>query len=266
MTQPPSDQNPPVSCYIRTKNEADHIATTVASALQFAREVLVIDSGSTDGTQEKAAAAGATVHVIEWQGNGVQKRRAEDLCAHDWLFDLDADETVTPAAAQEMKTLFASGTPPHKAYWSPLMHVSPLPGARPIGLARRLKLYDRRFARAPDSRLLSNVAPNEGVTIGTLKGRVTHAMFDDATDLMAKMNRRSSRNTKLGKQKSLPMLRLRIVFGLPFYVLKNLVMRQMARGGSYGFATAMMVGIGRWLRDVKMYEAAHGLRNHEEET
>jgi glycosyltransferase involved in cell wall biosynthesis len=257
---------PPVSAYVRTLNEASRIEACVISALAAAREVVVVDSGSTDDTVALARSAGARVVERRWQGNGAQKRIAEDACGHDWLLDLDADEVVSEALAGEISALFARGEPSARAYTVPLVHASPLPGGRPVGRVRKLKLYDRRATRAPDSRLDSNVPPPAGSETGRLNGTIHHAMFEDAADLMAKMNRRSTRNTTLGRARPVGVLRLRILFGLPFYVLKNLGPRRMALGGTYGFATATMLAFGRWLRDVKTYEAARGLRSEGEET
>lgn len=262
----PKPERPPISCYIRTKNEVGEIAATVRAAARIAQEVIVVDSESTDGTPAAAAEAGARVVNMPWRGNGAQKFAAEALCEHDWLIDLDADETITSELAAEIMGLFATGAPAHDAYIIPVCHTSPIDRRRIIGRDWRVKLYDRRKARAPDSALYSNVELGPGARTATLKGGILHALFDDATDLMTKMNRRSSRNAKLGKKKPLLLTRLRIVFGLPFYLFKNAVLRGMIGGGTYGFSAAMMLAIGRWLRDVKMYEAARGLNTHGEDT
>ncbi|MEL6425630.1 MAG: glycosyltransferase, partial [Pseudomonadota bacterium] len=58
----------PISCYIRTLNEADRIATTVAAAFKVADEVIVVDSGSTDDTVAVAEGAGARVIAQPWLG------------------------------------------------------------------------------------------------------------------------------------------------------------------------------------------------------
>jgi hypothetical protein len=197
--------------------------------------------------------------VVPWLGNGAQKVAAEKLCRNRWLFDLDADEIVSEELSDEIKELFRSGEPAHAAYWVMIDHTSPIDGATKLGDAPHLKLYDRQRASAPDDALGSNVKEHEGESTGHLKGRIRHHMFANARDLMNKMNRRSTRNAILGKKIGLQKLRLRILFGLPSHVAKQLFVRGMVRGGTYGFAMAMMVGFGKWLRDVKLYEEAKGL-------
>ena len=59
--------------FIITKNESDRIASIIEAVKNFADEILVIDSGSTDNTCEIAAKAGAKVMFNEWNGYGAQK-------------------------------------------------------------------------------------------------------------------------------------------------------------------------------------------------
>lgn len=249
----------PLSCYVRTMNEGARLGATLAAARRVADEIVVVDSGSTDDTVAVAEAAGARVLRQPWLGGGRQKRVGEDACANDWLLDIDADEILSEALIAEIAALMGDGPPPRAAYAAPVAYMSPLPGpARALGAARRIKLYDRRATRAPDSALADAIDPPPGGA-GKLRGAIEHHSFADAADLTAKLNARSTRNARMAKPKALWLLRLRIVFGLPLYIGKGLLSRGMLRGGTYGFALATMVAVGRWLRDVKMYERARGL-------
>src|SRR4051812_864323 len=75
----------PISVFIIAKNEADRIGDTIRAVRDLTDDLVVVDSGSEDGTQEVAAALGAHVLVNAWPGYGPQKRFAEDECRHDWL-------------------------------------------------------------------------------------------------------------------------------------------------------------------------------------
>ncbi|HBK92371.1 MAG TPA: glycosyltransferase family 2 protein [Parvularcula sp.] len=245
----------PLSAFIRTKNEARMIGDVVTAALAVADEVVVVDSGSTDDTVALAEAAGARVVRQAWLGNGRQKRFAEDQCRHDWLLDLDADEVVTPALAAEIAVLFAAGAPPARIYRTPVAIAPPVgePWLGFGGVIRR-KLYDRRAVRAPDHEAWDQFDIPPGEPVGALTAPILHYAFTDARHLIDKLNRNSSTRAEALEAKPLPMLVLRIFFGLPFYVGKRYLLDGLFRGGVYGFAFSMMSGFGRWMRDVKMYE------------
>ena len=246
---------PPLSAYIRTRNEQRMIGDVVKAALAVADEVVVVDSGSSDGTVAIAQEAGARVIRQAWLGNGTQKRFAEDQCRHHWLLDLDADEIVTETLAAEIRALFAQGEPPSSIYKTPVAIAPPI--GRPwigFGGVIRHKLYDRRAVRAPDHAAWDQFEIPRGVSVGALASPLLHYAFSDMAHLLDKLNRNSTTRARELSPKSMPMLVLRIFFGLPFYVAKRYILDGLFRGGVYGFAFSMMSGFGRWMRDVKMYE------------
>ena len=231
------------------------IGDVVRAALKVAREVVVIDSGSTDKTIEIAEAAGARVINHEWTGNGHQKRLAEDACDHQWLLDLDADEIITDELAAEIRGLFATGEPDAPVYRTMLALAPPVGEPwRDFGLATRHKLYDKTVIRAPAHEAWDQFKIPGDLSVGELEEPILHHAFHGVEQYMGKLNRNSSVRANALPLKSKPYLALRILFGLPVYFLKIYLLRQYFRGGVYGFALAFMSGYGRWLRDVKMWE------------
>jgi glycosyltransferase involved in cell wall biosynthesis len=99
---------PRVDVMIPTYNEADHIAETVANARRLG-DVYVLDSCSTDGTQELARQAGATVVERPFTNYADQKNWGIDNLPFtgDWIFILDADERLTPALCAEVRSKLA---------------------------------------------------------------------------------------------------------------------------------------------------------------
>ena len=91
----------PITLLVIARNEAAHIARCLDS-VQFAAEKIVVDSGSTDGTQQLALAAGARVIEQPWLGFGPQRNFASTQASHDWILTLDADEELTPALSEEL--------------------------------------------------------------------------------------------------------------------------------------------------------------------
>jgi (heptosyl)LPS beta-1,4-glucosyltransferase len=85
-----------------TKNEADNIEACLES-VSWADEIVIVDSGSTDGTLEIAARYTDRIFIeTDWPGFGPQRHRAQAQASGDWIFALDADERVTPALKKEI--------------------------------------------------------------------------------------------------------------------------------------------------------------------
>ena len=94
----------PISVVIITQNEELNIGRCIRSCRELG-DVIVIDSGSTDKTQEIAEQLGAKVINQPWLGFGPQKRFGIDQIQTDWFLNLDADEYLTPVLFREIQSL-----------------------------------------------------------------------------------------------------------------------------------------------------------------
>lgn len=91
-----------MSVVVCTRNEEDVIGRCLGS-VAWADELLVVDSGSTDRTRERAERAGARWIEQPWLGFSAQKNVAAGLATNDWVFSLDADEVVTSTLARSLE-------------------------------------------------------------------------------------------------------------------------------------------------------------------
>jgi glycosyltransferase involved in cell wall biosynthesis len=98
----------PLSVILITKNEANDIERCLRP-LQSAQEIIVLDSGSSDGTVELARSLGARVIETDWPGFGPQKNRALDVASLAWVFSIDADEWPDQALLQSIGAAVLSG-------------------------------------------------------------------------------------------------------------------------------------------------------------
>jgi glycosyltransferase involved in cell wall biosynthesis len=247
--------NPPITCYIRTKNEERKIAEVIRGAQAAVSEVVLVDSGSTDRTIEIAEGLGARVIRSPWLGGGKQKRIAEDAATNNCLLDLDADEIVTPKLAEEIRALFAKGEPETPVCEMRMATAPPIgPAWREFNLVDRRKLYDRRIVRQPDHANWDQFKAPKGVRIGALHEPLMHYSFRDLAQLEDKFNRNSTGRANDTELKPLPIVLLRLLFGDPFYFFNQFVRRGLWRAGCYGYAVAKIAAHGRWLKDAKMLE------------
>ncbi len=97
-----------ISACLIVLNEEKNLARCLASVAPVADEIVVVDSGSTDGTVALAERLGARVVRQEWLGYVGQKNFALDQAAHPWVLSLDADEELSPELIDSIRHLRAA--------------------------------------------------------------------------------------------------------------------------------------------------------------
>ena len=90
------------------RDEAERIEACLASVKDVVDEMVVVDTGSTDDTIQRAEAAGARVELLPWPGDFAPARNAAlKMVTGDWVLVLDADEQLLPDAIPVLKELMA---------------------------------------------------------------------------------------------------------------------------------------------------------------
>ncbi len=221
-----------ISVTIITLNEERNISSCLAS-LDFASEIVVVDSGSSDKTIE-ICKAHPRVRLIEqpWLGFGKQKNLAADLSSNDWVLNVDADERVSDALS---KSIVGADFASYRGF---LMARENYFGDRWIRYCGwypdyNLRLYDRTCARFSE-REVHEAVECEG-KVGTLAGNLIHRTYAGVADYLQRMDRYSTlaaqQMIKDGRAPGLAALTLRpIATFLKMYILK-----QGFREGYHGF-------------------------------
>ena len=109
----------PVSILIPIKNEAANLPRCLAS-VAWADEIFVVDSQSTDGSQQIAEKHGAKVVQFQFNGTWPKKKNwaLENLpFKHEWVFILDADEVMPPEAEAEFRAIVSDAKHAVTGYW-----------------------------------------------------------------------------------------------------------------------------------------------------
>lgn len=101
----------PLSIAIVCHNNEQTIPRVLASIRGLAREVIALDSGSTDATPDLLREAGATVVHQPWLGYVRQKQAALDRCAQPWILHLDSDESLEPSLRASIERAVTTDDP-----------------------------------------------------------------------------------------------------------------------------------------------------------
>jgi len=179
----------PLSVVLVVQDAAALLPACLAS-VAFADDVVVVDSGSSDGTAECAARHGARVVQRDWMGFGLQKQFAVAQARNDWVLCLDADERVSPELDCSIRAaLEAPASPVYRmrrrnrfiGRW--LRHGEGYPDWS-------TRLFDRKNAAWSDDPVHEKVL--YAVTPGTLSGDLLHESAEDLAKYFQKQNRYST--------------------------------------------------------------------------
>lgn len=247
----------PLSACVIAMNEADRISRCLES-LSFCDEIVVLDSGSTDGTQDLCRGAGARVIETDWPGWVAQKNRAVEAAQHDWILSLDADECVDAELRSAIETLrdeaLALDDAPcvysvcRKVYffgrW--IRHGGWYP-------EWRARLFDRRHARwggkDPHDRI-----EHEGRAQRIEAGHLEHYTYRSFNDYLERMVRYSGVGAAelhaRGRRGSL----WSVISHAPFRFVRMYVFRRGFLDGQAGFVLAMLASIGVFFKYARLWE------------
>jgi glycosyltransferase involved in cell wall biosynthesis len=241
---------PKVSVTVITKNEAGRLAAALES-VRWADEIVVVDAQSTDDTV--AIARRFTDHVVvrPWAGFIEQKNFAASLASHDWIFSLDADERVTPALAEEIRSTLAS--PSHVAY-----------------RVKRVTWYLGRWIRTTDwypdyqLRLYERHAAgwtgkyvHEAVTVsgstGTLRGELQHFAYRDISEHLETIDRYTTLAARQMQESGRHAGLAQIVGHPPLAFLRNYLAHGGFRDGIPGFVISSLNSYYVFLKFAKLW-------------
>lgn len=179
----------PISATVITLNEAKNISDCLAS-LNFVDEIIVLDSGSSDQTEELCRVhPKVRFYHQKWLGYGKQKNRAAELARHDLILNVDADERVSPQLRRSIEyfdsSSFAAARMARENYFGRrwIRHCGWYPDYS-------TRLYDRR--RCSFSERAVHESLQTAGAVATLAGNLVHYTYNGVGDYLERMNRYST--------------------------------------------------------------------------
>lgn len=163
-----------VSCCIIAADEEERIERAVGSVKDLVNEVIVVDTGSTDGTSAAARRAGARVVDFPWRGDFSAARNfALERARESWILVLDADETIASADRGAIRRLLSMRgadafafeqrtycNEPTSIGWKPVRrNAAAARGARGFCACRQVRLFKRGERIAYRGRIFEDIEP-----------------------------------------------------------------------------------------------------------
>ena len=246
-------QRPPISACIVACNEADRIEDCIRS-VGFCDEVVVVDSGSDDGTPQTARNAGARVIDQAWLGHVAQKEFAIRAASHDWVLCVDADERISDALRKEILAHHGNGFAGAIGYHMPrlsdyqgewIRHGSWYPN-------RQLRLFDRRRG------CWGGINPHDRVDLQgvarKLRGDLLHYPYRSRSEQLETIDTYTNIAALELQKRGCLFAPWRAVMNPVFRVLRSLLLKRGVLDGRRGLDLALMEARYARLKYVKLLQ------------
>jgi glycosyltransferase involved in cell wall biosynthesis len=241
----------PISVTIITKNEQQNIERCLKS-VQWADEIVVADSYSTDKTLEICRKFGCKIIETEWLGFGPVKRLAVDAASHNWIFSIDSDEQVSEQLKDRILTILKH--PQFNGYRVKRVSYYLDKQIRYCGWDRdyQLRLFNRNSGNFNEK--LVHEAVNIAGEVGRIEDPLFHYTYPTIQSHIEKMARYSKLGAdqlaNKGKSSSIFMAMLR---GLAKF-LKMYLLQRGFLDGKIGFVLCYNSAVGVYLKYLQLWE------------
>ena len=247
------DEKIPLSVSIITKNEAANL-TGCLESVAFAGQVVVVDSGSDDGTPEIARGFGCDVFIEDWKGFGRQKQAAIDRCREPWVLVLDADERIPPETQAAIRGVVSSGGEAAQGYSFPRKNFFQGRWVRHMGWwpDRITRLFRRGMGRMTDVPVHEAVEVDGRVV--PLESPIEHFTESRLSEILKKIDRYSTLAAeeafREGRRSSVwgALARAELTF------IQNYVLRLGFLDGSQGLVLSVTDAVNKFFKYAKLSE------------
>lgn len=239
-----------LSVCIIAQNEQENLPRVLQSARPIADEIVVVDGGSTDRTQEIAREAGANLYIRPFTNHADQKNYAASLASNDWIFLLDADEELSDELKQSVQQ-WKSQPPEFAVYEMP--RLTWYLGAW-IHHSRWYPDFQRRLYRRDQARfngVIHSAVRYDG-RIGRLRGSLLHYTIRTFPEHEAKLEKYTTAIAKEMFDQGRRNWRAAMWFASPWSWFHHFVLGAGFLDGHRGVLIARMAARGVYLKFQKL--------------
>lgn len=241
-----------VSAVIITFNEEKNIERCLASVTKVVDEIVVVDSFSTDRTEEICKSYSVKFIKHEFKGHIEQKNWAKDQASYDYVLSLDADEALDEElkssikAAKENWQFQAYRMNRLTNYCGQWIHHS---GWYPD---TKTRLFDRRFGNWGGTNPHDKYIPNKNEKVGFLKGDILHYSFYTKEEHLQQIEKFSTIGSRALFEKGVKSSILKIILKPAARFIKAFFVHKGFLDGSAGFTISRLSAYANYLKYNKL--------------
>lgn len=179
---------PTLTAALIVKNEEQHLQPCLESVYQWVDEIVILDSGSTDQTEQIARQFTDKFYTnTDWPGFGKQRQLAQEYINTDYVLWLDADERVTPELKQSIENSVAEDRP-YQVYQINRLTTAFGKDIRYSGWSPDwvTRLYRTKSTQYNDALVHESVIVPQGYQVVSLNGRLKHQTYERLSEYTKK--------------------------------------------------------------------------------
>ena len=168
-----------ISAVIITYNEEENIERCISSIEGIVKEIIVIDSFSSDKTVELAKSKGAIIFQNKFKGYSDQKNFGISKCSSNFILSLDADECLSKNLQISIKNILRDNKADAYEMNRKNNYIGQWINYCGWYPDKKVRLFDKNKAKWNDNYVHEKVVLNDGATIGFLNGDILHYSIKD---------------------------------------------------------------------------------------
>jgi glycosyltransferase involved in cell wall biosynthesis len=246
----------PLSLAVITYNEEENIVRLLDSLKNTVDEIVIVDSFSTDKTKEICTQKYPQVKFFErkFNGYGEQKNHALDLCSHEWILFLDADEVPDEDLKNSIQKITSSDHPEFSVYKTKFnnhlgIHLIKFGG---WGNVYRERLFRKDCARYSDDKVHEYLITNK--KSGILGGTLNHYTYKSIQHHITKINKYSDLMAEKMFERGKKIKRFKIIVSPIYEFIKVFIFKLGFMDGFPGYYIAKTMSYYTFLKYIKLYE------------
>lgn len=236
------------SIVIITKNEKNNIDRTLSNLMNLSEDIIIVDSGSTDGTLSICKKYNCRIIETDWKGYGETKNLGNQAAKNDWILSIDADESVD----DQLKTFLESLSPENNKqvfqikrknfFCQKHIQFGGWANDKPI------RLFNRKNTKWNNAAVHESLIFKELPEIKMAEGHLLHYTYNTTKEYLEKVDYYSKLNAKKYYEKGKKANFIKLYFSPAFTFVKDYFFKFGILDGKKGFLIARISANGTKLK------------------